>query len=487
MLLKLLLTKKCTSKFLCIVSIMVLMIGLLPLLLIGRYAHACADDFGYGYYPHAIWNATHSLKETLHWAFYQVKASYDTWQGTFSSIFLMALSPAVWGEEYYYMTPVIMIGVTVFSHFAFFYIILVKVLNADKLTWMIISSLFCFLLIQTMYSPVNAFYWYNGAVHYVFMHGCMLLLLAISILSGKSGKLWVKIAITLLSSFLAVICGGSNYLTALLGIICLLLIFVAGISAKRKSYWSIPLIFIYSIAFYININAYGNTIRQAYFQKLSPTEAILKSFLSANTFIIKWISAPVVLIAVLMIPLIWNLVIKSKFSFRMPLIVMILSYCLFACMFTPNFYSTGNIGPDRVINIIKMWFLLIFFLNEIYIIGYISKHIIKSSRCLSHYILFYLSIGLLLILHFKTSDNVLTEYSSYAAYVSLKTGEVRQFHEEYRDRLDLLYGSKKEVHFKPYSVKPYLLYLDDITEDPYDWRNIGMARWYDKEKVYLAE
>jgi len=134
-----------------------------------------------------------------------------------------------------------------------------------------------------------------------------------------------------------------------------------------------------------------------------------------------------------------------------------------------------------------MWFLLLFFLNEIYIIGYINKRILNSSRCLSHYILFYLSVGLLLILHFKTSDNVLTEYSSYAAYVSLKTGEVRQFHEEYRERLDLLHGSKKEVHFKPYSVKPYLLYLDDITEDPYDWRNISMARWYDKEKIYLAE
>ena len=70
-----------------VASIFLLVIAIIPLVIIGFYAHPCADDYSYGYYTHAFWSTTKSLSQTLQWALYQVKSTYQTWQGTFSSVF----------------------------------------------------------------------------------------------------------------------------------------------------------------------------------------------------------------------------------------------------------------------------------------------------------------------------------------------------------------------------------------------------------------
>ena len=38
-----------------------------------------------------------------------MKHFYETWQGTYSSAFLMSLQPGIFGERYYSLTPVILV------------------------------------------------------------------------------------------------------------------------------------------------------------------------------------------------------------------------------------------------------------------------------------------------------------------------------------------------------------------------------------------
>lgn len=191
-------------------SLLLLVLVIIPLIMVGRYAHPCADDFSYGYYPHVVFKETKSLSQTLHWAFYQVRATYDTWQGTFSSVFFMALSPAVWGEEFYFLTPLIMIFMIVFSHFYLLRKVIVGLLSGSKSIWIIVSSIVSFLMIETMVAPVEGIFWYNSAVHYVFMHSCMLLLLGtlVGMLYAKErGK---KILLCVLACVTAIMCGGGK-------------------------------------------------------------------------------------------------------------------------------------------------------------------------------------------------------------------------------------------------------------------------------------
>lgn len=467
---------------------LLLLIALIPLLLIGRYAHPCADDFSYGYYTHAFWSTTHSLSETLHWALYQVKATYDTWQGTFSSVFLMSLSPAIWGEGYYFFTPIIMLIMIIVPHFILLHILLVKYIGVSQSIWCTISSAITFLMIETLVSPVNALFWYNGSVHYTFMHGIMILLYAITLKLYTENTVINEIFFYLLACILSVICGGSNYSTALLGLLGTIFIsfFMLLYNSPRKWRNLFPIV-VYFFAFYKNVTAYGNTIRQQNFSKTNPLIAIMESFQEFFRHAEDWMSLQILLFLILLIPFFWMVAETNKFSFRLPFVVSLLSICSTACMFTPSLYAMSSTGPDRLLNIVKLWFLFLLFLNEAYWIGYIKEKLpnIELKFDLRFYVL---SILILVFLSFLLhTDTQLSDYSSYAAYVSLQTGEAKQFNEEYMCRQEILSKPDTLAILEPFSSKPRLLFFDDITTDKYDWRNMAVSRWYGKEYVVLAE
>lgn len=471
-----------------IVMLLLLVVALVPLLIIGKYAHPCADDFTYGYYTHAFWSTTHSLSETLHWAFHQVKATYDTWQGTFSSVFLMALSPAVWGEQYYFLTPVIMLTMIVLPHFYLLYNIIVKLLKAPKSTWLISGSVICFVLIETMFAPIEGLFWYNGAVHYVFMHGCMLLLFG-AMLSMAQTRSRVRNLLPLITAcLLAIVCGGSNYATALVGILGTLAITVVLFLMQKRIELFLPLA-IYGISFYLNVTAYGNQIRQSNFEKGSPIVAVADSFLGLFAYAKTWMTWQILLFMLLMIPIFWKMTKTEKYRFGMPLLITLLSICAVACMLTPGIYAMGTPGAGRTINIIKMWFLLLLFLNESYWIGYVRTK--TADKSLSRLIDVRIYVGGILlligILFLLQEERKLFDYSSYAAYVSLRAGEAKQFDLEYKERLEILESDTSIVELAEYTTKPRLLYFDDIQEDPYDWRNNAVAMWYGKERVALKK
>lgn len=486
------LKKEGTYKLFAIFCILLLIVALLPLLFIGRYAHPCADDYGYGAYAHAIWSTTHSFIQTIQQAVRQVQSSYDTWQGTFSSILLMALSPAIWGEGYYFLTPVIMLSILLISLFYLTYVILVKFLHARKELWCSFGCILCFLTIEMVQSPVNAFYWYNGAVHYVFMHGCMLALVAVVLHLEMVRKLPGKIGLSLLSIILSVTCGGANYSTALLGLVCLFIVLVLKLLFNKRSMWIMFPIISYSVAFYKSVTAYGNTIRQTHFSQSPAMEAILKSFSTAAESILSWINIPLLLFVILIIPVIWKIVSESEYTFRCPFVVTILSFCLLACMFTPPLYSMSGAGPIRLINIVRMNFYLLLLLDVLYWIGFLCHRLktkFADATCITGKLpdirIYFAGVLCLIFLCFKLSSTALLDYSSYAAYISLRAGEAEQFHEDYLERISILESNEAEVSIMEYSVKPYLLYQDDITPDASDWRNNAMQRWYGKEKITL--
>ena len=466
----------------------VLAIAIIPLIIIGVYSHPCADDYSYGYYTHAFWSTTNSLSQTLHWALYQVKATYDTWQGTFSSVFLMSLSPAIWGEGYYFLTPIIMLTMIIASHFYFLKKVIVDLLYCSKSIWLITSSIVCFLLVETIFVPVEGLYWYNGAVHYVFMHGCMIILFGLMLSLAYTKKTIKKIFLCLFACLFAVLCGGSNYPTALLGILGTLLIVGILMWKRKRICASIPLI-IYGISFYMNVTAYGNQIRQTNFEKSSPLETIVESFMEMFEYMSIWMSVQIFLFMILMIPVFWKIADTEKTKFKFPLAVTLLSICSNACMLTPGLYAMGVSGAGRTLNIVKMWFVLMLFFNEAYWIGYIKKKsFLKLPEKKIDIRIWMVGIYLLIFVAFVVNvERRMCDYSSYAAYVSLRAGEAQQYHQEYLDRVEILTSEKKEVEIKPYSVKPYLLYFDDITTDVYDWRNNAVARWYVKDYVYLRE
>lgn len=64
-------------------------------------------------------------------------------------------------------------------------------------------------------------------------------------------------------------------------------------------------------------------------------------------------------------------------------------------------------------------------------------------------------------------------------------GEARQYDSEVDARVTILEGDETKVYLQPYSSHPKLLFLIDIQEDPDNWINCAVAKFYKKEEVHL--
>lgn len=90
---------------LCFIMLTLFLISLLPVCRLAFYAHPAGDDYAYGVAAHLAWTDTHSLSAVLAAAVSNVKGYYTSWQGTYSSIFLMSLQPAIFSQRLLFRFP----------------------------------------------------------------------------------------------------------------------------------------------------------------------------------------------------------------------------------------------------------------------------------------------------------------------------------------------------------------------------------------------
>ena len=98
------------EKWLFRILLVVFIASMVPVLYLSRYGFPNCDDFTYGLETHRVWNATHSFGEVLKTALAVTKETWQLWQGTWFSIFLMTLMPGVFGEKWYFLTTFLMAG-----------------------------------------------------------------------------------------------------------------------------------------------------------------------------------------------------------------------------------------------------------------------------------------------------------------------------------------------------------------------------------------
>lgn len=473
------------------ITIALLVLSLIPLLAISIYDHPCADDYTYGNLTHRIWEDTHSMWQVLKGAGKTVAGFYNTWQGTYGSIFLMALQPSVFADRLYMFTSWIMLGSLLIGHFVFLKVLLMDYFKINRYACLTVTGIVLLLSIQLVLSPVEAFYWFNGAVHYTFMHGCMLLFCGILLKILQEVRRKRKYGYLAAACILAVLLGGSNYITSLLSVVLMVLLLAIGTILKQKNmrWLTAPAILLFA-GFLINVLSPGNLTRmQGYTDTPGPVSAIIQSLFTAIEYIIPWTNAYVLLALLFLIPVIWKSLEGSEKHFCYPAMVSAVSFCLVACMFTPSIFTMGNPGHARTTNIIMMMYYLLLVLNLIYWMGWLRverRWSIKKAAAWTKALPVYYGVVILLTAWMLSGEyhNNLTSLS--AAY-SLAERHAKAYHEETLHRVSLLsMEGVSEVWIPNYNVKPHVLFFDDITEDPNDWRNAAVAEWYGKEKVYLS-
>lgn len=496
------LRKLITPKTLAVFTTVVYVCSLIPLLWIAWYNYPSADDYSIGSNCHQAWVTTHNVFAVIWQGIVRAADDWVNWMGYFTSNFLMAVPPSTFGERWYVLTTWIMLGMLSSSVMYLFHAIFVKAFKADKLLSHSVSMLVLFASVQCMCPAgrCEAFYWYSGAANYIFVHSMSLFFLGLlvsAVYDTRKKRVWDLSA----ASVLGFLTGGGNQMSALNAAI-ILLVAVVLISVCKK--WSvckalgIP-IAIFNVGFLFNVAAPGNWVRAEGANGMNPIKAVLVSLYDClDRAMSEWTTWPVILIMIALIPLFWHMAEKVSFRFPCPLIVLLFGYCLTSAMITPPVFAVGNMEAGRLQALTYLMYILVLSLCVGYMTGWVRQKW-KSRRnkttaefsggfsaescwCLAGCVAFLVLGSVLTVIpepHY---------YTFSSACADLSSGSAQAYGDALKERMEIYRsGGEGIIEVAPLPTQPVLLYFSDIKEDPKDWENRGLSRYYGFEGVTVRE
>lgn len=515
--------KTLSARHLFFILLVFFIVSLIPLYIIGGYAHPSVDDYYYGAETAELWKNTRSVGALLTCAARETGAIYYKWQGNFSAIFLMQLQPGIFGENYYFIAPLLLITAYAACSLFFFDTAMKKIFGADKYRSGIVSLSVTFVSMQLANVPSDSFYWYNGSIYYTFFYSLMLLLFALMIRMNGSRTQHANPAFLLPCIILAFFIGGSNYATALFTSIILALtagFFLyrairqkTGVCSWRACFYCLIAVSCMT-GLFISIAAPGNANRQA---DVGGSTGLVMTFIYTFAFggysLANVLSAPCIIFFLCITPILYAIAKRTAFSFRCPLLVLIFTFGLYSSAGTPVFYAQGLRIPYRLMNIIYFSAYPFIGFNLLYFLGWLEKRFgdapllkaleragaaVKENRrhalgalavCLSAF--FIACVGRIAVAEteYRSGSAAFKNMPiSLSAVYSLATGEAKQYDAELTARDEYLSSCAEETAAVPsLTVHPELIFHTDITTDPKDWRNAHVAMFYHKEAVWLAE
>ena len=491
------LTKWITPKRLAFFLTIVYVLSLVPLLWIGWYNYPSADDYSIGRSCRQIWISSHNLLEVLGVAMERTVNDWLHWMGYFTSNFLMAIPPNVFGERFYVLTAWIMLSMLSLSTWYLLKNIFVRVFHGDKYIAHSVIMCVLFVTVQCMVGRVEAFYWYAGAANYMLVHSMSLFfygLLIASVYDKGKKRTWDLIA----ASVLGFLVGGGNQMTALNVAVVMLVTIGFGIVLKKwKEYKALLIpVCLSLLGFILNVAAPGNWVRAERVTGMSPLKAVRVSFYYFLDYCVDdWSGWPVALLLILLVPLFWRMTEKTKFNFPYPIVAVAFGYCLVSAMMTPPLFAVGNIEAARLQALTFTMYILILALCEGYVVGYVKSKwqsaipneialknfAVSEAWCLVGCILFFAAASVLTVI---PEERYFT-YSS--AIADLANGSAKAYGDAMAERAEQYNSGEKNVVVQPLPAKPALIYFSDIDEDPEYWENRGLCKYYGLESVRVEK
>lgn len=474
----------------CGLCLFVLMcISLLPVMYLGRYNHPTGDDYYYGAETIQVLRETGSVTAVLQRAAEGVLQQYESWQGTYSAMFLMYLPPNIWsGHAYRFVTAGILL---LFTAAVFFFLrpVLCGILQGTNTLWLTVSSALVLLAIQTVPFQGESFFWYNGSMYYTGYFAVTLIFFGLLIRYFLRPHIWELLLLIILAAFL----GGGNYVSLLPSLLILVTLTVYLILRRsKKGVGAGILMAVLLTGLMISGMAPGNQLRQDGMWKRPAWNAILLSILQGIRYLDAWTGKWWLLVAILLTPLFWATYKKISYSFSRPIMVLGYLFGIFCSMSCPLYYTMGSSGPARALAVVYYGFIGFTFAGYYYLLGYFYRCWERGNyrSCVDERIkrlgqMVIITIFGLFVLMQIVSERVL-ECTSVRAVQLLFTGEAAAYEEEYQERLRILEDETiQDVIFTPYEHRPDMLYVGDFPGDPLDPTNVKIAEYFGKNSVMV--
>lgn len=481
-------------------------IMLIPMFIVARYSHASADDFGWNAaMRRQVWNETHSMWQLIKTAVHNTVSMYYGWQGTFTTTFVQAFQPEIFNVRAYFIVPYLMMAFFFGGSALFLYYVLVRLLNIDRMVYLVVTFLYFIVTVQYIPSTGEAFYWFNGAVAYTLPYAGVLfgLYFALKYIFEKKKRYLA------LSCFCAFFVGGGNYLTIVLLPLLFALLMFLFTGKRRNTLWLLLPLSIFLVTAVINMKAPGTVVRGGDgfgFDLAKVFHTVGRAVYNGMKGVLTdYLSNPVIVICFLLIALFLIRDMAGKqygFSFRHPLLFVGMTFGSYLAMYAPTYYAGVGAPFGRMSNLISFWFELGLILDIVYITGFIGRVVRqrgekapavyksledRSDRMCKAWDTYkiYVLIAAILLIAVNPGWYRMSAFSRTVRY--LASGEAAQFGREMDERYALLLDEgKKDVIIEPLSVSAGPLFLYDIVEEPEEWPNTAVAEFFGKDSVRLA-
>ena len=483
------LTKIISPKRILIITSIAFILSVIPLIWIGIYNFPSADDFSYGHTAKVAFE-NGGLFSMFISAIGKAWNSYLNWEGCFFAEFLMAFPPHSINMSLYVLVCPIAILALTFGTVFLIWQIMVKLLNADKYIAVSIGLIISFLMIQCMpvAGRVEMLYWYTGVANYSVVHGLEMVFfgLLIRLYCQKRDNQKISVVKVTLISILGFFVGGAGLMTAFNAV----LVLAAGaflISINKKwDCWKITVIpaVCEATGFILNLIAPGNYARASVTDGMNPFKAIFASlYRGLDLCINEWTSWLVIVCFILMIPLFLMALKNSTFSFKYPILVILLGYLLTSASICPVLVGVGSFEAGRLQALTFFIYLMNITISLLYLVGWLKA---KKTEFKDDNIKICIVTCILVILWGSVLD-VAAEpyiYTYSSASTDILNGSAKQYYSELMEwHNELTNANGGDIVLKQLTVEPPLLYFYEIHGVVDDWANEAMARFYGVDSV----
>ena len=471
--------QKIWKKYRAYIMLVILIVLSVPIVWVSIYSRPCVDDFDYSQMTHQLVKLGECSPLSLLYAALRVdKHYYFNWQGLYTSGFLLALQPGIFGEKWYWLGTVALIIFMVVTIYIVTLILRKNLCGNTKysLSW---AVLFTVMILQGIPSPIEGLYWFNGMMNYVPFVFLTLLNIALMIEAEYCGYQKKKVFLIFSSCIVSFIISGGNHVTSFLNIMLLFLIVVA--RGIRKKYEALAPLLSAIIGFMIMYFAPGTAARQAQFENAGILQTILESGNRCLSDVRQWTNLQWICCVILVLPFACD-IIKSNRIKRVrvhPLVGLLLSLVLLTGMRCVPYFAMQEFGAGRVDNVIWVTYIILSMVNVIYFVVWLyCKEQMTLKIDYGEQRIMWTGI-ILCFLVCISGNHQNGESTSIQAMDELLTGRAQKYAATFDERISLLENvSTDQILYVRPLPESQLLKFDDITGDIDDWRNSAWTKYY---------
>ncbi len=452
---------------------------MIPFLMMAMYSRPCADDLNYSAMVYqTIKSGNHNIFHILKTAYDVDVMYYNTWQGLYTSAFLLALQPGIFSEKLYGIGAIILIILMLGCIYLVLHMLNKHIWSKrfDRLSVAMFSFVTTAIILIGLPSTIEGLYWFNGAWNYVpffFLSVLNIALLLVWNTIDRDRKKWVYI---ILSSVLSFIISGGNHVTAFLNI--MMLTFVLVISVYKQKIKALQIAISWAVAllgFYIMYKAPGTAARQACFEKQGVGVTMVNSFKEFVNLIESYTN--VTWIMLMMVALLFAMELENEGDVFTPInpLIYIACSCVIMCgILCVPFYPMGNFGAPRVYNIFWLTFMALSFANMVYVVCWIRNRDlidIKDFTGLDRGITGSILVALIITMLLPSSNFI-------SVQKELVEGTAKSYAEACDARYELMESSTDEILYVKALPLSSNIYFGDLSWDMQDYRNVGWHDYY---------